>query len=231
MIHLPAVAAAGGQAGADGRPPAGGAPPAPVPGALAHLPADAARVDVERPPPSWPPPSGRRRAAAAELAAAESAVAEGQAWLAPAASRASSSTPPAARTPEAPARGSRPRSRRRSPASCRSSSPVACARVRSPRRVLAVPAVGVDVASGVEAPRSGAAAGARPHKDPFAVALFAKRARAARFDRPNTPAGPTPVHPGLVEADARGHWGVERDFGGRFVPETLVGALEQLEAA
>jgi len=94
--------------------------------------------------------------------------------------------------------------------------------------LLAVPAVGVDVASGVEAPR---APGERPRKDPLAVALFAKRARAARFDRPNSPAGPTPVHVGLLEADERGHWGVERDFGGRFVPETLVGALEQLEAA
>jgi tryptophan synthase beta chain len=94
--------------------------------------------------------------------------------------------------------------------------------------LLAVPAVGVDVASGVESPR---VQGERPRKDPLAVALFAKRARAARLDRPNTPAGPTPVHPGLVEADPRGHWGVERDFGGRFVPETLVGALEQLETA
>jgi tryptophan synthase beta chain len=94
--------------------------------------------------------------------------------------------------------------------------------------LLAVPAIGVDVASGVEAPR---AAGERPRKDALAVALFAKRARAARFDRPNIPSGPTPVHPGLLEADGRGHWGAERDFGGRFVPETLVGALEQLEAA
>jgi tryptophan synthase beta chain len=94
--------------------------------------------------------------------------------------------------------------------------------------LLALPAVGVDVASGVEAPR---VPGEWPRKDPLAVALFAKRARAARFDRPNTPSGPTPVHPGLIEADGRGHWGAERDFGGRFVPETLVGALEQLEAA
>ncbi len=94
--------------------------------------------------------------------------------------------------------------------------------------LLSVPAVGVDVASGVEAPR---VPGERPRKDPLSVALFAKRARAARFDRPNAPSGPSPVHPGLVEADARGHWGVERDLGGRFVPETLVGALEQLEAA
>jgi len=94
--------------------------------------------------------------------------------------------------------------------------------------LLAVPAVGVDVASGVEAARD---PGERPRKDSLAVALFAKRARAARFDRPNTPSGPTPVHPGLLEVDSRGHWGVERDFGGRFVPETLVGALEQLEAA
>ncbi len=92
----------------------------------------------------------------------------------------------------------------------------------------AVPAVGVDVASGVEAAR---VRGERPRKDSLAVALFAKRARAARFDRPNVPSGPTPVHAGLIEADTRGHWGVERDFGGRFVPETLIGALEQLESA
>jgi tryptophan synthase beta chain len=94
--------------------------------------------------------------------------------------------------------------------------------------LLAIPATGVDVASGVEAPR---APGERPRKDALAVALFAKRARASRFDRPTAAAGPTPVHAGLLEADSRGHWGVERDFGGRFVPETLVGALEQLEAA
>ena len=70
--------------------------------------------------------------------------------------------------------------------------------------VLAVPAVGVDVASGVEAPR---VAGQRPRKDPLRVALFVKRARAARLDRPNTPFRPTPVHPGLLEADAAGRWG------------------------
>jgi tryptophan synthase beta chain len=94
--------------------------------------------------------------------------------------------------------------------------------------LLAVPAIGVDVASGVEAPRAGTG---RPRKDPLAVALFVKRARAARFDRPNTPGLPTPVHPGLLAADERGRWGIERDFGGRFVPETLVAALEELEAA
>ncbi|MEW5992595.1 MAG: hypothetical protein AB1736_14795 [Chloroflexota bacterium] len=88
--------------------------------------------------------------------------------------------------------------------------------------------VGVDVASGVEAPRR---SGERPVKDPLKVALFVKRARAARLDRPNLPARPSPVHPGLVEADARGRWGMERDFGGRYVPETLMGALEELESA
>ncbi len=91
-----------------------------------------------------------------------------------------------------------------------------------------VPAVGVDVASGVERPR---AAGRRPLKDPLRVALFAKRARAARDDRPNLPFGPTPVHAGLLEADGLGRWGMEGDFGGRYVPETLMAALEQLEAA
>src|SRR4029077_1553259 len=61
-----------------------------------------------------------------------------------------------------------------------------------------VPAVGVDVASGVERPRQ---PGQRPTKDPLRVALFAKRARASRDDRPNLPFGPTPVHRGLIEAD------------------------------
>ncbi|HET7727017.1 MAG TPA: tryptophan synthase subunit beta [Candidatus Limnocylindrales bacterium] len=95
--------------------------------------------------------------------------------------------------------------------------------------LLAIAAVGVDVATGVEG--TGRDAAGRPRKDPLAVALFVKRARAARFDRPNRPFGPTPVAPGLLEADARGHWGVERDLGGRFVPETLMAALRQLEQA
>ena len=92
----------------------------------------------------------------------------------------------------------------------------------------AVPAVGVDVASGVELPRD---AGSRPRKDAVRVALFVKRARSARDDRPNVAFGPTPVHAGLLDADGAGRWGMERDFGGRYVPETLMAALEQLETA
>ena len=94
--------------------------------------------------------------------------------------------------------------------------------------MLAVPAVGADVASGTDLPRI---QGERPRKDPFRVALFAKRARDARRHRPNIPARPAPVHAGLVEADGAGRWGKERDFGGRYVPETLMGALQQLESA
>ena len=94
--------------------------------------------------------------------------------------------------------------------------------------LLGIPAVGVDVASGVEAPRVGEA---RPVKDPLRVALFVKRARGARVDRPHAPARPTPVHPGLLEADGAGRWGIDREFGGRYVPETLMAALEALEAA
>ena len=86
----------------------------------------------------------------------------------------------------------------------------------------------MDVASGTDAPR---VTGERPRKDPFRVALFAKRARDARRHRPNVAFGPSPVHPGLLEVDGAGRWGMERDFGGRYVPETLVAALEQLEAA
>ncbi len=94
--------------------------------------------------------------------------------------------------------------------------------------VLAVPAVGVDTASGTDLPR---VPGERPSKDPVRVALFVKRARDARRHRPNDAFGPTPVHPGLLEVDGGGRWGKERDFGGRYVPETLVGALQQLEDA
>ncbi len=94
--------------------------------------------------------------------------------------------------------------------------------------VLAIPAIGVDVASGVEYPL---VAGQAPRKDPYRVALFAKRARAARWDRPNTAARPTPVFAGLLEADADGRWGCNREYGGRYVPETLMAALEDLQRA
>jgi tryptophan synthase beta chain len=106
--------------------------------------------------------------------------------------------------------------------------------------VLAVPAVGVDVSSGVDenssiglarphrAPR---APGFRPRKDPLRVALFVKRARAARFDRPHIQPRPTPIAEALLEPDENGRWGLDRDFGGRYVPETLVAALDQLEEA
>ncbi|MEO5703945.1 MAG: tryptophan synthase subunit beta [Candidatus Limnocylindrales bacterium] len=90
------------------------------------------------------------------------------------------------------------------------------------------PAIGVDVASGTEAPR---VAGLRPQKDPLRIALFVKRARGARADRPNLATGPSAVEPGLLEADAAGRWGLERQFGGRYVPETLMAALAQLETA
>ena len=113
--------------------------------------------------------------------------------------------------------------------------------------MLEVPAVGVDVASGVEtsraagaATRPGAARGrvvtgsakaTRPAKDPLRVALFVKRAGAARFDRPNVRPRPTSGPEPLLDPDERGRWGLNRDFGGRYVPETLIAALEELEAA
>ena len=91
-----------------------------------------------------------------------------------------------------------------------------------------IPAIGVDSASGTERPP---VAGERRTKDPLRVALYVKRARAARLDRPNLAVRPTPIAEGLLTADAAGRWGVEREFGGRYVPETLMAALEQLETA
>ncbi len=91
-----------------------------------------------------------------------------------------------------------------------------------------IPATGVDSASGTERPRI---AGERPTKDPLRVAIFVKRARGARLDRPHVPARPTDAHPGLLLADERGRWGIDRQFGGRYVPETLMAALEGLETA
>jgi tryptophan synthase beta subunit len=95
-----------------------------------------------------------------------------------------------------------------------------------------IPAIGVDVASGVErrGPRARSANGRAGPKDPYLVALFVKRARAARIDRPHAAARPAPVDPGLLDADEHGRWGTERQFGGRYVPETLVSAYGELEA-
>src|SRR5262249_30182648 len=87
-----------------------------------------------------------------------------------------------------------------------------------------VPAIGVDVASGVEQPGT-----KPPRKDPLAVALFTKRATAARPALPQTTTRRQLVAPGLLEATARGHWGSNADFGGRYVPETLMPALLELE--
>jgi tryptophan synthase beta chain len=110
--------------------------------------------------------------------------------------------------------------------------------------IAEVPAIGVDVASGVEmrnpkgsaaaasaTARATAAVGSRPRKDPLSIALFAKRARAARFDRPHIRPRPTPVPEPLLEPDEHGKWGLNRDFGGRYVPETLIAALDQLQTA
>jgi tryptophan synthase beta chain len=94
--------------------------------------------------------------------------------------------------------------------------------------VLEVPAIGVDVAGGVEEPRRPAK---RATKNAVRVALFVKRARAARFDRPHVRVRPTPAPEYLLEPDEAGKWGIDRDFGGRYVPDTLIAALDQLQAA
>ena len=157
----------------------------------------------------------------------DAVIAAAHAFLEPA-PRGSCSTRPAARTPGVPGHGSMsswpPRSRARS----RSPSPAAFTRPTSPRRcspsrprastLPPAPKGRAFPASGRARIRCGShCSRSAPHD--------------ARRYRPNVPFGPTPVHAGLLDVDGAGRWGVERDFGGRYVPETLVGALEQLESA
>ena len=134
-----------------------------------HLPAGRAR---ERP--------GRRRRRSCRAAGPGS----------PAASSASCSTPPAGRTRAGPGRARPNAWPPRSPARCRSSWPAASIRPTSPAPCRDVPAVGVDVASGVERPRPSRRA---PGEGP--VARRALRQAGAR--RPRRPAEPP------VRADAR----------------------------
>ena len=96
-----------------------------------------------------------------------------------------------------------------------------------------VPPVGVDVASGVEAGATRRRRTSAPDaKDPLRVALFVKRARAAR-DRPTEPrrSARRRSTPACSRPTAPAAGAMEREFGGRYVPETLMAALEQLEDA
>ena len=77
--------------------------------------------------------------------------------------------------------------RRPSPARCRSRSPAAFDPVERRRRASRRSRpTGVDVASGIEGEQRDRPGSGR-RRTRFAVALFVKRARAARFDRPNLP--------------------------------------------
>ena len=110
------------------------------------------------------------------------------------ASTGSCSTRPAGRTRAGPARAARSAWPPRSPARCRSSSPAACARPTSPvrcERSRRPPSTSRRASSDRATP------GSRPAKDPLRVALFVKRARAARDDRPNVAvrADPGPRRP------------------------------------
>ena len=76
-----------------------------------------------------------------------------------------------------------------------------------------------------------ATAGVRPRKDPVRVALFVKRARDARRHRPNVAFGPTPVHPGLLQADAPDDGGRSATSAAGTCRRRWSGRCEQLEAA
>ena len=172
-----------------------------------HVPADCAdgRTPPTRP---RPPPLRRRRCVEPVVAEAERYLAKAnlQAILLDTADSRARSAAPAAARPGPSARAVATRI------------PVILAggldAANVAEALIDIPAIGVDISSGVEPrlarpARGGDAAGARarptgrPAKDPLAVALFVKRAGAARLDRPTVPFGPQPVDPGLLEADAR----------------------------
>ena len=78
-------------------------------------------------------------------------------------------------------------------------------RPTSPTRCATIPAVGVDVASGVEAPRE---PGRAPDQGPApGRAVREARARPPATTARTSPFGPTPVHAGLLEADGAGPLG------------------------
>ena len=181
------------------------------------------RPDLEGPPP--PADGARRRRGCRRRRSCRAA-----APTSPPASTGSSSTPPAGRIPGgtgtralgAPRRRDRPRGagrpRRRPRPGQR--------RGRAARRSRRSASTSRRASSGR------AIAGERPVKDPLRVALFVKRARAARDDRPNvavradarsTPACSTPTAPGA------GGWSATS--AAATCPETLMAALEQLETA
>ena len=119
--------------------------------------------------------------------------------------------------------------RRGRPRGARSRSRAASTPANVGEALLAVPAVGVDVASGTEGPR---VPGERPRKDPLRVALFVKRARDARRHRPNVAvradAGPRRAC-SRSTAPADGAWSATS--AGGTCRRRSSAALEQLEAA
>ena len=60
-----------------------------------------------------------------------------------------------------------------------------------------------------------------PWRSPSSSSAPARRGSIGRTSPPVR----RPSTPGLLEADAAGRWGMDRAFGGRYVPETLVAAL------
>ena len=201
---------------------------------VAALDPDAIQLSGDEPPrrsrrpaaPAWKvaPPPGRR---ADDAAASRASSQRGRAYLAAGATRILLDTAGGPHPGGTGTRARRRAGRRGRPRGAGHARRRPATRPTSPRRCATIPAVGVDVASGVErAARRRASGRARTRSGSRCSSSGpGPPATTAR----TSPFGPTPVHAGLLEADAAGRWGMERDFGGRYVPETLMAALEQLE--
>ena len=179
-----------------------------------------------------PPAAGRAqpayRRAAATATVGDSSVVAAVTPTSPAVSNASSSTPPAGHILVAPASASA----ERLAAAIARELPVTLAGGLHPANVAgALRGRSRRSASMLRPASSGRASpGARP-----------ARIRSASRSSSSGPAPPGTIAPTSPSARRRstrpaqrrraGRWGMERDFGGRYVPETLIAALEQLETA
>ena len=211
---------------------------------MLHLPSVTVRAAAGGEPPAAATAAGAAAGPADAGSVAAQAIEAGRAYLAAGTERlildAAGGPFPGGTGRQSPAR-SRPRP---SPARSRSSWPAASSRRTWRRPSWRCPRSASTSASGVEidpsqlAQRGSATARAAARRRlaaPQGPAAGGALRQAGPRGALRPPARPVPPHAGArsrcSNPTSTASWGLDRDFGGRYVPETLVAALDQLEAA